>query len=648
MSLDGGQNLSLDAAGIGPHPCGSGSSPAPPGIGLLSGMVTVLVQTLLSSQCLVSPASQWPVDYVGDLSQPYDFVVIGAGSAGSVVASRLSENPDWRVLVLEAGGDPPIESELPALFFGLQHTNFTWNYFTEPSDDACQGMKDGRCYWPRGKMLGGSGGANAMLYVRGNRRDFDGWAAMGSTGWSYDHVLPFFEKSVTPQGNATHPKGYVTLKPFERQDNDIHQLIIDGAHELGQPYVERFQEGSETGYAHVPGTVRQGQRMSTAKGYLGAVAKSRSNLHVVKNALVTKLDLDGETVTAVKFERAGVSHRVKVTKDVVISAGAIDSPALLLRSGIGPSKHLEELGIPVELDLPGVGRNLQDHVVVPIFLRLDEGQAEPMTEKAVLDGIYQYLIHRTGPLAAHSTASLVAFINTNASSDSAYPDTENHHLFFQRADHASLELFTKGLSIQDQYTEVLQEYLKDSHLLCVFVLLSHPAARGELHLKSRDPNEPPILTSNYLSESEDVATLMRGIRYIESLGQTKAFQDHLAEIARIPIKECDHIENYRSEEYWRCYAKYFTVTCYHQSGTVKMGPDSDHEACVSQRLKVHGLKNLRVADASIMPAVVSANTNAATVMIGERAAHFIKEDYQGEAVGANGGLWVPHMHADDF
>ncbi|XP_016985443.1 glucose dehydrogenase [FAD, quinone] [Drosophila rhopaloa] len=651
MSHSGSQNLGSDAVAIGPNPCGNGNAtgPAPPAIGLWSGMVTVLLQSLLSAQCLVSPASQWPPDYRGDLSQPYDFVVIGAGSAGAVVASRLSENPKWRVLVLEAGGDPPVESELPSLFFGLQHSEFTWNYFTEPSDKSCQAMKDGRCYWPRGRMLGGSGGANAMLYIRGNRKDFDGWAAMGNRGWSYDDVLPYFERSVTPQGNATRPKGYVTIGPFERQDDPIHQLIIDGARELGQPYVERFEEGSETGYAHVPGTVRSGQRMSTAKGYLGSVHRTRPNLHVVKRAKVTKLHLDDDMVTAVTFEKAGRSHQVGVTREVVLSAGAIDSPALLLRSGIGPAEHLEELDIPVEVDLPGVGANLQDHVLVPLFLRLDEGQAEPITEKGMLDAIYDYLIHRKGPLATHSTASLVSFINTNASSKSPYPDTENHHLFFQRGDHPSLEIFTKGLSFQEQYVQPLQEYLRDSHLLCVFVLLSHPLAKGELRLRSPDPSEPPILTSNYLTEPEDVATLMRGIQYIESLVQTKSFRDHQAEMAHIPIAECDHLDSqYPSEEYWRCYARYFTITCYHQSGTVKMGPFSDPQACVSPRLRLHGLDNLRVADASIMPAVVSSNTNAATVMIGERAAHFIREDNHGSVLGGDGGLWVPHMHADDF
>ncbi|KAH8368288.1 hypothetical protein KR084_009502 [Drosophila pseudotakahashii] len=647
MSHHGGQNLSLDALASGLNQCGTGSSPA---IGLWSGMVSVLLQSLLAAQCLISPASQWPADYGGDLSQPYDFVVIGAGSAGSVVASRLSEHPEWRVLVLEAGGDPPVESELPSLFFGLQHSEFTWNYFTEPSDEACQGMKDGRCYWPRGRMLGGSGAANAMLYVRGNRRDFDGWSAMGNEGWSYDEVLPFFERSVTPQGNATHPRGYVTLSPFERQDDPIHQLIVDGARELGVPYVERFEEGSETGYAHVPGTVRQGQRMSTAKGYLGAVARTRPNLQVVKKALVTRMNLDGDRrISSVTFERAGVSHRVGVTKDVVLSAGAIDSPALLLRSGIGPRQQLEDLDIPVQLDLPGVGRNLQDHVLVPLFLRIGEGQAKAFTEKDMLDGVYEYLIHRRGPLATHSTASLVALINTNATSDSPYPDTENHYLFFQRSNHASLEIFTKGLFFQEEYVESLQDYLRDSHLLCVFVLLSHPVARGELRLRSADPKEPPILRSNYLTEPEDVATLMRGIRYIESLEQTKAFRDQRAELARIPIEECDHLGSYRTEEYWRCYAKYFTITCYHQAGSVKMSPASDPEACVSPRLRVHNLDNLRVADASIMPAVVSANTNAATVMIGERAAHFIREDYRERETNENSGRqWVPHMHADGF
>ncbi|BFG02836.1 glucose dehydrogenase [Drosophila madeirensis] len=649
MSHAASVSLNLSEAIAAAGQCGAPAASGLSAIGLVGGMVSVLLQALLSAQCQVSPASKWPADYDGELGEePYDFVVIGAGSAGSVVASRLSENPDWRVLVLEAGGDPPAEAELPALFFGLQHTEFTWNYFAEPSELASRGLKDGRVYWPRGRMLGGSGSANAMLYLRGNRRDYDGWAALGNDGWSYDEVLPYFERSVRAQGNESHPKGYVTLNPFERQDDDIQQMIIAGGLELGVPHVAEFAEGSETGYGHAPGTVRQGERMSTAKGYLAAVAKARPNLHIVKHALVQQLHFHEDLLQGISFERNGRLHRVEVAKEAVLSAGSIDSPALLLRSGIGGRDQLQELGIPLQLELPGVGKNLQDHLVVPLFLRLNEGRTQAATQQEILDSIYEYLIHRTGELATHGTASLVGFVNTNGSS--IYPDVENHHLFFRRGRHDQLEMFLRGVSFQEQHLQHLQSLLRDSELLCVFMLLSHPQAKGELRLQSRDPAVPPLLVSNYLSEREDVATVLRGIRYVESLERTQAFQAQLAEMVHIPIEECDAQHAYRSDGYWSCYARHFTITCYHQTGTVKMGPATDDQSCVSPRLQLHGARNLRVADASVMPNVVSANTNAATVMIAERAADFIRDDWQHhpEQQQRQRQPKVQHMHADDL
>ncbi|XP_034490247.1 glucose dehydrogenase [FAD, quinone] [Drosophila innubila] len=618
-----------------------------PGIGLLQGMVTLLVQTLLSAQCNVAPSKLWPPDYgdqLADLREElnYDFVVIGAGSAGSIVASRLSENPNWRVLVLEAGGDPPVESEIPALFFGLQHSEFIWNYFTEPSKSSCQAMKNGRCYWPRGKMIGGTGGVNAMLYIRGNRQDFDTWSAMGNEGWSYDEVLPYFEKSVRPVENATHPQGYVTLTKFEMPA--IEKMIFDGAESLGVRHVREFAEGSFVGYSNVPVTAQNGQRAHTGKGHLGRVA-GRSNLHVIKHALVKQLHFDatGQRVEAVSFVRGERTYRVGVAREAVLSAGVIDSPALLLRSGIGPRQHLEELHVPVVRELPGVGGNLQDHVLVPLFMELESSKELP-TQREILDNIYEYLLNRTGPLATHGTASLVGFINTANNTDPRYPDVEFHHLAFERGRHDTLEMFLNGLSFQDQYVKHLQQQLTKFDILCIFVLLSHPQSKGQLSLRSKEFREPPLLVSNYLTQPEDMATLLRGIRYQESLLSTASYQASRAQITHIPIPECDASNEYRSDDYWRCYAKYFSITCYHQTGTLKMSPASDPNACVNPRLQLHGIDNLRVADASIMPKIVSANTNAATVMIGERAADFISQDWTGSGDGAE----EPKRHFHDY
>lgn len=523
--------------------------------------------------------------------------------------------------------------QLPALFFALQHSEYMWNYFTEPSDTSCLAMKDRRCYWPRGRMLGGSGAANAMLYVRGNRRDFDDWAALGNTGWSYDEVLPFYERSVraATSGNATHPIGYTTLEQFELQEASIRQMIRDGHIELGVPSVEQFAEGSFVGTATVPGTVQRGQRATTAKGYLSRVIADRPNLQVVKHAQVTQLHFDaaGERLEAVSFVRHERSYRVGVAREAVLAAGAINSPALLLRSGIGARDQLESLQLPVVRDLPGVGNNLQDHVLVPIFMELDTDDALPATQQQILQGVYDYLMQRTGPLAGHGTAPLVSFVNTanSSSSDPRYPDVEYHHLYFQRGRQDSLQTFLAGLSLQEQYSRVLHERLARSHLLCTFILLAQPESVGAVRLRSSDYRDPPVLISNYLAQPADVETLLRGIRYQEALERSAAYRQHRIRITHIPIEECDGAHEFRSDGYWRCYAKYFSTTCYHQASSVKMSPASDPEGCVNPRLQLHGIPNLRVADVSIMPKVISSNTNAAAIMIGERAAEFIAQDW---------------------
>uniref|UniRef100_W8BBI3 Glucose dehydrogenase (Acceptor) n=2 Tax=Ceratitis capitata TaxID=7213 RepID=W8BBI3_CERCA len=616
------------------QPIHTGGQCAAQSVGPFNSMVSALIQALLAAQCAISPPELWPPDYADALlsrrgEQGYDFVVVGAGSAGSVLASRLSENPAWRVLVLEAGGDPPQESEIPSLLFSLEHTNVTWNYLTEHSEKACWGLVDRRCYWPRGKMIGGSGGLNGMLYVRGHRADYDSWAQAGNQGWGWDDVLPYFERSVRPIGSATHAQGYVTLNAFPVNDPDIEQMIYAGTAELGIPRVHRFTDGSESGFSNLPGTIQNGRRMSTGKGYLASVAR-RPNLQVIKNARVTKLNFDdtGSRVRSVSFTiRDERQMRVSVGKELVLSAGVIESPKLLMLSGVGPAQHLRQLNIPLVRDLP-VGDNLNDHVQVVTFLKINEHFARPLRAEDALDNTYNYLIHRRGPLNSHGTASLTGFINTLR--NSPYPDVEFHHFMLRRGDFAGLKTFLNGLNIDDSTYRIqaqIRQVIAVADVMGMFNVLATPKSSGNLRLHSTDYKQPPKLTHNYFSVPEDLATLLRAIRFQERLLGTAAYRALNVSFILPSIPECTAYV-LQSDDYWLCYIKYFSCTTYHQSGTVKMAPESDKTSCVNPRLRLGGIDNVRVADASIMPIIPSANTNAATIMIAEKAVDFIRQDWQ--------------------
>ncbi|XP_054730330.1 glucose dehydrogenase [FAD, quinone]-like [Anastrepha obliqua] len=600
-------------------------------IGPVNTMVSTLIQALLAAHCAISPPDLWPPDYADQLlrkgEDTYDFVVIGAGSAGSVIASRLSENPNWKVLVLEAGGDPPQESEVPSTLFALEHSKVDWNYLTEYSEKSCWGLVDRRCYWPRGKMIGGTGGMNGMLYIRGHRGDYDDWVQAGNTGWGWDDVVPYFERSVRPVGNGTHPQGYVTLNAFPVNDADVENMVYGGTAELGIPRVREFTEGSEMGYSNLPGTFQNGRRISTGKGHLAKVSQ-RPNLQVIKNALVTNLNFDdsGENVRSVSFiVRNKHKMRVNIGKELVLSAGAIDSPKLLMLSGVGPAVHLKQLNIPVVHDLP-VGNNLYDHVQVVTFLKLNEHLARPLTPLDSLDNIYNYLIHQNGPLASHGTASLVGFINTLK--NGPYPDIEYHHFTLRRGDFDGLETFLTGLNVKEEFKAHIRRVIETADVLGIFNVLSNPKSTGNIRLRSADYRDPPKLTPNYFSDREDEATLLRAIRFQEQLLNTAAYKAMNASLILPLIAECSVFE-LQSDDYWRCYIKYFSCTTYHQAGSVKMAPETDQTSCVNPRLRLRGVGNLRVADASIMPKIPSANTNAATIMIAEKAVDFIREDWQG-------------------
>ncbi|XP_049311633.1 glucose dehydrogenase [FAD, quinone] [Bactrocera dorsalis] len=604
-----------------------GNQCAAQSVGTFNNLVTTLIQTLLVAQCEIS--SLWPKDYAVHALEhgldTYDFVVVGAGSAGSVMASRLSENPNWKVLVLEAGGDPPQESEVPNLSLALQHTNYTWNYLTEYSDNACWGFVDRRCYLPRGKMIGGTGAINNMLYVRGNRRDYDRWAKAGNEGWGWDDVLPYFERSVRKVGSDKHPQGYVTVNTFPVTDPELEQMIYAGSAELGIPRVHVFTEGSETGYSNIPGNTRNGRRTSTGKGHLAQVA-NRPNLQVIKNARVTKLNFDktGKNVHSVSFVlQDKYKLKVDVSKELVLSAGAIDSPKLLMLSGVGPAKHLADLNIPLIHDLP-IGDNLQDHVHILTFFKLNENKSSAWTKEDSLNSTFNYLIYRKGPLSAQGSASLTGFVNTLK--NSPYPDISVHHYFYRRGNFAELQLLLNGPDFNDVFKNTLLKALETADILIVLNILSHPKSKGQIRLRSTDYKDTPKLIPNYFSEPEDMNTLLRAMRFQEQLLKTSAYRAMNATLLLPPIDECDTHEP-QSDEYWRCYMKYFSSTTYHVSGTVKMAPETDETSCVNSRLLLDGCGNVRVTDASIIPQIPSANINAATIMIAEKAVDFIREDW---------------------
>ncbi|PSN57097.1 Glucose dehydrogenase [FAD, quinone] [Blattella germanica] len=628
-----------------------GSSCAPGANGLGALLITNLLTAITVSQNELLSAGRYPPD-VSTFADSYDFIVIGTGSAGAVVANRLSEVTDWNVLVLEAGGDPSLSSEIPPIFHTLQETDEDWQYSTEPQEFGCLGMKDRMCHWPRGKVLGGSSILNAMLYVRGNRRDYDNWAKAGNPGWSYEEVLPYFIKSedfVFPDpetpGAETYSKkyhgtgSYQHLKQFGYR-SPIVDGLIDAAKELG--YKIRDVNGEkQTGFTLQHGTIVNGTRSNTAKAFLASV-KDRKNLHVSKYSHVTKILIDPETKTAqgVEFIKNNQVYQVKVTKEVIVSAGTMNSPQLLMLSGVGPEEHLQELGIPVIQNLR-VGENLQDHMQVlgPAFM-FNLSNPQPLDPLKIIDNTYQYMIHRSGPMASIDILQFQGFISTKYAHldvDGAkledteeldYPDIQYQHIRFPYMDSNT----TKLVSHVTRYTDEMYEAIfgipnSKAEIYIPLTVLQRPKSRGFVKLRSKDPLEAPIFDPRYLSDPRDVQTLVEGVKVAMAVGQTKTMKERFeAQMNTAKIPGCE-IPEFGTDEYWACAVRKVGTTIYHQAGTCKMGPRTDPTAVVDSRLKVHGIKGLRVIDASIMPTVVTGNTHAPVIMIGERGADFVKQDW---------------------
>jgi choline dehydrogenase-like flavoprotein len=613
------------------------ASSCPPGAGVSdigTILFTSLLTNLIDSQKQLGNPDDYPEDAGTYLLDEYDFIVVGAGSAGSVVASRLSEVPEWKVLLLEAGGDPPPSSDIPKLFFALQGTDIDWKYKTEPKSGMCEGLKNGQCNWPRGKVLGGSSTINAMIYIRGMERDYDTWAKEGNYGWSYKEVLSYFKKSEdakwTKSDNLSHHArgGPLTVEQFE--STDVDEKILGATRELGYQVLQDINAENRLGFTVVQGTLRNGSRCSSAKAFLSP-AKHRKNFHVSKHSHVTRIliDPDSKKAHSVEFRtQTGEIRVVQFKKEVIISAGTINTPQILMLSGIGPHEHLNNIGIkPLIKDLK-VGENLQDHLLFPgSILTKKKSSLHQVSPSFYQDLLYEYLTRRTGLLSTHYGTTVTGFIKTKYSEDER-PDIQFHFLALLANDNQGMMFLTNGLGFTEESIHSLLEHLREKDVIFLVPVLLRPKSLGRILLSSTNPLEPPKIEPGYLSDPEDrdMETLLEGIKFTTDLINTEAMKADNATRQKIYLKRCENLE-FNSRNYWECVLRQVSTTLYHPVGSCKMGPGSDPDAVVDPELKVHGVKGIRVADASIMPRIVSGNTNAPCIMIGEKAADMVKKDW---------------------
>lgn len=582
---------------------------------------------------MLANPSEYPEDYEPQPGEEFDFIIVGAGSAGSVVASRLSEVKAWKVLLLEAGGNPTKTSEIPGFTVLLQGSSIDWKYKTDSEEDNCLGMVDNRCKWPRGKVLGGTSTINGNLYVRGHPKDYNAWEEAGNTGWGYKEVLKYFKKSENlraekvkklPNSGLYHGTGgMLQVSLFNNTElKGLLDAYAFGAKELGYAINPDCNGEAMLGFTNLQVTAVDGKRCSTAKAFLSP-ARKRKNLKVAKHSLATKILIDETSLTANGIEfinKNGKTIVVKAKNEIIISGGSINSAQLLMLSGIGPKQHLRDFDINVLKDLP-VGENLQDHMLM-LGLVVTFNFSKPV--KGPIEDMFDYLSGPSGRLAHFGLLSGSTFINTEINDD--LPEIQFHLLDIDQNNEDGVKAFITASNIKEEIGQSYIDANKNRYTVMTMPTLLRPKSRGRIMLESKDPRDSPKIIAGYLTHKDDIDNYLKAIEFVEKLVKTVPMRAFDAKVQKLDIPGCSQFE-YPSKSYWTCSLKHLVATTYHPTTTCKMGPSSDPSTVVDPRLRVHGVKRLRVVDASIMPNIVSGNTNAPTIMIGEKAADLIKEDW---------------------